>query len=166
MLISNGHKCLSKPQMGLPWQDLLSQHGSHLVLKLTARMLKKTACQLCFLGNFRFSLPLLTIFPPKVDGSNLQVSGFLAGCRHLMRTLVSRAHDCRGGGCRFHSRGRTITQLGLKMTEKWRYSICTASSWIFVWLGWSHKMAVPTPVGDIKIVSPISNFMLNALTLK
>ena len=28
------------------------------------------------------------------------------------------------------------------------------------------KMAVPSPVGDIKIVSSISTFMLNTLTLK
>ena len=27
-------------------------------------------------------------------------------------------------------------------------------------------MAVPSPVGDVKIVSPISNFVLNTLTLK
>ena len=27
-------------------------------------------------------------------------------------------------------------------------------------------MAVPSPVGDIKIVSPVSSFVLNTLTLK
>ena len=28
------------------------------------------------------------------------------------------------------------------------------------------EMAVPSPVGDVKIVSPISTFVLNTLTLK
>ena len=29
-----------------------------------------------------------------------------------------------------------------------------------------HKMAVPSPIGDVKIVSSISTFVLNILTLK
>ena len=52
------------------------------------------------------------------------------------------------------------------MTEKWRYFLCTASSETFAWLGWPRKMAVPSPLGDVKIVSPISTFVLNTLTLK
>ena len=28
------------------------------------------------------------------------------------------------------------------------------------------EMAVPSPIGDVKIVSPISNFVQNTLTLK
>ena len=78
---------------------------------------------------------------------------------------VGRAFNCRAGGRRFDSLGRTITQ-GLKMTEKWRYSLCTASGETFAWLGWPRKMAVPSPLGDVKIVSPISTFVLNTLTLK
>ena len=39
---------------------------------------------------------------------------------------VGRAFECRTGGRGFDSRGRTITK-GLKMTEKWRYFLCTAS---------------------------------------
>ena len=77
---------------------------------------------------------------------------------------VGRVFDCRAGGRGFDSRGRTITQ-GLKMTEKWRYFLCTASGETFAWLGWPRKMAVPPPVGDVKIVSPISTFVLNTLTL-
>ena len=53
----------------------------------------------------------------------------------------------------FDSRGRTITQ-GLKMTEKWRYFLCTASGWTFAWLGWPRKVAVPSPLWDVKIVFP------------
>ena len=34
--------------------------------------------------------------------------------------------DCRAGGRGFDSWGRTNTQ-GLKITEKWRYSLCTAT---------------------------------------
>ena len=29
------------------------------------------------------------------------------------------------------------------------------------WLGWPRKMAIPSPVGDVNIVSPISTFVLN-----
>ena len=78
---------------------------------------------------------------------------------------VGRAFDCRAEGRGFDSRGRTITQ-GLKTTEKWRYFLCTASGETFAWLGWPRKMAVPSPVGYVKIVSPISTFVLNTLTIK
>ena len=55
-----------------------------------------------------------------------------------------------------------VLRDGLKITGKWRYSLCTASGWTFAWLGWPRKMAVPSPVGDVKIlVSPISTFVLN-----
>ena len=52
--------------------------------------------------------------------------------------------------------GRTNTQ-GVKITEKWGYFLCPANAWTFVWLGWPLKMAVQSPVGDLKIVSSISN---------
>ena len=35
-----------------------------------------------------------------------------------------------------------------------------------MWLRRPHKKVVPSPVGDVKIVSPISAFVLNTLTLK
>ena len=95
----------------------------------------------------------------KVSGYKSQSKRrLIAGCRLLLRTLssVGRAPDCRAGGRGFDSLGRTITQLGLKITEKWRYSICTASIWIFAWLRWPRKMVVMSPVRDVKIVSPIS----------
>ena len=53
----------------------------------------------------------------------------------------------------------------LKITEKWRYFICPANGWIFAWLGWPRKMAVPSPIGDWT-VSSISTFVLMTLTLK
>ena len=68
---------------------------------------------------------------------------------------VGRALDDKAGGRGFDSQGRTNTQ-GLKITEKWR----------FAWLGWSRKMVVPSPVKDVKIVSPSSTFVLNTLTLQ
>ena len=77
-----------------------------------------------------------------------------------------RAHDSRVRGRGFDSRGWTITQGLLKITENWRYSLCTASGWTFAWLGWSRKMVVLYPVGDVKIVSTISTFLINTLTLK
>ena len=58
----------------------------------------------------------------------------------LRNVSVGRALDCRTGGRGFDSRGRTNTR---KVTEKWRY-------WTFAWLGWSRKMAVPSPLGDVK----------------
>ena len=78
---------------------------------------------------------------------------------------VGRALDCGAGGHGFDSRGRTNTQ-DLTVTEKWRYSLCSASGWTFAWLGWPRKMAVPSPVGEVNIVSPIGTFVLNTLTLK
>ena len=84
---------------------------------------------------------------------------------HGRISLVGRAFDCGAGGRGFDCQGRTITQ-GLKMTERWRYFLCTASGETFAWLGWPRKMAVPSPLGDVKIVSPISTFVLNTLALK
>ena len=78
---------------------------------------------------------------------------------------VGRAHDCRAGGRGFDSRDWTITQ-GLKITEKRRSSLCTSSGWTFAWFGWPRKMAVPSPVGDVKIVPTISNFVVNTFALK
>ena len=40
--------------------------------------------------------------------------------------------DCRAGGRGFDSRDRTNTQ-GLKITEKWRYSLCPANDETFAW---------------------------------
>ena len=78
---------------------------------------------------------------------------------------VGRAHDCIAGGHGCDSRGWTITQGLLKITEKWRESLCTSSSWTFAWFGWPRKMAVPSPVGDVKIVSTISTFVVNTFSL-
>ena len=60
----------------------------------------------------------------------------------LRNVSVGRALYCRTGGRGLDSRGRTNTQ-GLKITEKWRY-------WTFAWLGRSRKMAVLSPLGDVK----------------
>ena len=78
---------------------------------------------------------------------------------------VGSALDCRAGGRRFDSRGRNNSQ-SLKITEKWWYSLCTAGGGTFAWLVWLRKMAVPSPVGDVQKVPPISTFVLNTLTLK
>ena len=53
-----------------------------------------------------------------------------------------------------------ILRVLIKITEKWRYSLCTAIS------ARPCKMAVPSPVGEVKILSPVSTFVLNTLTLK
>ena len=79
---------------------------------------------------------------------------------------VGRAHDCRAGGRGFDSRAWTITQGLLKISEKWRCSLCTSSGWTFPWLGWPGKVAVLPPVGDEKIVSTISTFVVNTFALK
>ena len=77
---------------------------------------------------------------------------------------VGRVLDCRAGCRGFNSRDQTNTQV-LKMTEKWRYCLCPANGWTFEWLGWPPKMAVPSLVGDVKIVFPISTSVRNTLTL-
>ena len=53
-----------------------------------------------------------------------------------------------------------ILRVLIKITEKWRYSLCTAIS------ARPRKMAVPSPVGEVKILSPVTTFVLNTLTLK
>ena len=78
---------------------------------------------------------------------------------------VGRALGYRAGGRGFDSRGRTNTQ-GLKISEKWRYCLYTASSETFARLRRPRKMAVPSPAGNVKLVSLISTFVLNTLTLK
>ena len=103
-------------------------------------------------------------------------NSILVNCRDLGSTSdwstasgltqsVERALDGRAGGSGFDSRDRINTQ-GLKITEKWRYCLCSANGQTFAWLGWPRKMAFSSPVGDVKIVSLISTFVLNALTLK
>ena len=86
---------------------------------------------------------------------------------HGRISSVGRALDCRAGGCRLNFRGRTNTQ-GLKITKKWRYSsplqckrvdFCVARMTMLNGgpvSSWRHK----------KIVSAISTFRLNTVTLK
>ena len=50
-------------------------------------MWKQAAWQSSVVGNLRLSLFHFTHVRSKVDGSDLEVAGFLAGCGHLMRTL-------------------------------------------------------------------------------
>ena len=59
------------------------------------------------------------------------------------------------GGRGFNFRGWTKTP-GLRITEKWRYCLCTAN-------GWPRKIKVTSTVGDIKIVSPVSSFVLKTI---
>ena len=66
---------------------------------------------------------------------------------------IGRALDCRAGGRGFDSRGRTNTQ-GLKITEKWRYFLCTASGETFAWLGWSRPNGGPVSSWRRKISVP------------
>ena len=80
-----------------------------------------------------------------------EVSTTTSYCRGRISS-VGRALDGRAGGCGFDPRAGN-TQ-GLKITQKWR----------FAWLGWPRKVAVPSPVKDVKIVSPISTFMLYTTT--
>ena len=67
---------------------------------------------------------------------------------------VGRALHFRGGGERFDFRVSTNTQ-GLKITEEWRYCLCSANGSKFAWLRRSHKMAARSPVADVKIYDPV-----------
>ena len=46
-------------------------------------------------SDFRLSLSNLPLFPRKVGGSKFEVAGFLASCRHLMRTLCNDTPLCQ-----------------------------------------------------------------------
>ena len=61
--------------------------------------------------------------------------------------------DCWVEGYGFDSRGTNIQ--GLKITEKWRDCLYHAKGLTFTWLRWPHKMAVLSPVRDLKIVFSI-----------
>ena len=61
--------------------------------------------------------------------------------------------DCWVEGYGFDSRGTNIQ--GLKITEKWRDCLYWAKGLTFIWLRWPHKMAVLSPVRDLKIVFSI-----------
>ena len=79
---------------------------------------------------------------------------------------VGRTLDCRAGGRGFRpGPGQGANTQGLKITEKWRYFLCPENGQTFAWRGWPREMAVPSPVGDLKIVSPISAFVLNTQTI-
>ena len=67
---------------------------------------------------------------------------------------VGRALHLRGGGERFDFRVSTNTQ-GLKITEEWRYCLCSANGSKFAWLRRSRKMAARSPVADVKIYDPV-----------
>ena len=78
-------------------------------------------------------------------------------CYYLMllycgrASSVGRAFDCTAGGRGFDSRGQTNTQ-GLKITVNMLHG--------------SHdhlEMAVPSPVGDIKIVSQLVLLCLSVI---
>ena len=69
-----------------------------------------------------------------------------------------KALDCRAGGGGFDPQGQTNTQ-GLKIAEKWSYSLCTV-------LHCGSNDHIKWRSGDVKIVSPISTLLLNTLTLK
>ena len=86
--------------------------------------------------------------------------------RGRIHNPVGRALDCRAGGVGFDFPNRNNTQ-GLEITEKWRYCLCCASGTETCALfGWPCKMAVPSALEDVKIVTSISTFMQNTLTLK
>ena len=77
-----------------------------------------------------------------------------------------RALNCRAGGHRLDSRGRNSTQ-GLKITEKsekWRYP-AFAQQTFNIGSDDLVKWRSPSPEG-VRIVFPVINFVLNALTLK
>ena len=59
---------------------------------------------------------------------------------------------------------RVLEKRG-KITEELRYSLCTVSGLTFAWLGWPRIMAIPSPVGDVKIVSPIITSVLNTIVV-
>ena len=86
--------------------------------------------------------------------------------RGRIHNPVGRALDCRAGGGGFDFPNRNNTQ-GLEIKEKWRYCLCPASGTeTFALFGWPCKMAVPSTLEDVKIVTSISAFMQNTLTLK
>ena len=62
---------------------------------------------------------------------------------------AGRALNCRAGARGFDSPSWTNTQC-LKITGKLSYCLCTANGKTFAWLWWPRKMAVPSPVGDVK----------------
>ena len=68
-----------------------------------------------------------------------------------------KALDCRAGGGGFDPQGQTNTQ-GLKIAEKWSYSLCTV-------LHCGSNDHIKWRSGDVKVVSPISTLLLNTLTL-
>ena len=117
----------------------------------------------------RFSLSSLNITPKRakqISSISCLLTVIISLEKRLNRGRISsvgRALDCRAGGRGFDSLGRTISE-GLNITEKWRYSLCTPTGETFAWLGWPRKMAAPSPLGDVKMVSPISTFVLNTLT--
>ena len=65
-----------------------TQPGFSLIFKVDSYDIKEGGLVTECCRQFQaFTLSLYPRFPLKVDGSNLHVAGFLAGCRHLMKTL-------------------------------------------------------------------------------
>ena len=65
-----------------------TQPGFSLIFKVDSYDIKEGGLVTECCRQFQaFTLSLYPRFPLKVNGSNLHVAGFLAGCRHLMKTL-------------------------------------------------------------------------------
>ena len=64
--------------------------------------------------------------------------------------------------------GRSREPNTQRLKNDWvmKVLLCPANDWTFAWLGWTRKLAVPSPVGDVKIASPSSTFVLNTLAPK
>ena len=78
---------------------------------------------------FSFSVTQSPFGFANVEILTVPTTSFIYNFGYLTAAVLAQSVervDCRAGGRGFDSWGRTNTQ-GLKITEKWRYSLCTAT---------------------------------------
>ena len=77
-----------------------------------------------------------------------------------LASSVQRGLDCRSRCHGFDPWG-CINTHSLNITVKWHCAPCPANGQTVMWLRWSHKMVVLSPVKGVKIVSSVSTFVPN-----
>ena len=88
-----------------------TQPGFSLIFKVDSHDIKEGGLVTKCCRQFQaFTLSLYPRFPLKVDSSNLHVASFLAGCRHLMKTLGT-SYRC------FFYQGVCLIQVAIKRVD-------------------------------------------------
>ena len=113
----------------LTQKDAMAEKKKHFVISWLCKLADCTGIFTSLALWFKLLVQRLVFRSRTKDlgKNNIEHGCFQKRCQNHGRiSSVGTACDCRAGGRGFDSWGRTNTR-GLKITEKWRYFLCTAS---------------------------------------